>query len=208
MRLIGLTGNIASGKSTVMALLRELGAVTVDADKLVHQLMEPDTPVTQAIAEVFGPEVLDERGAVNRKALAAIVFRDPAALRRLEAIVHPAVRRAIREEIARWRAAPNPPPALVVEAVKLVEGGQHEMYDSLWVVVADPEVQRQRLVERRGLSPEEAEARLAAQPPLEPKLKLADVIIVNNGSLEELRRQVVDAWQKTLAKAQEETADA
>lgn len=205
MRLIGLTGNIASGKSTVMKMLRELGAVTVDADKLVHRLMEPGTPVTQAIVHAFGPNVLDERGAVNRKALAAIVFRDPEALRRLEAIVHPAVRAAIQEEIARWRTAPNPPPAIVVEAVKLVEGGQHEIYDSLWLVVADPEVQRRRLIELRGLSPEEAEARLAAQPPLDEKLKLADVVIVNNGSLDDLRRQVEAAWQKTTASLREGT---
>ncbi len=201
MALIGLTGNIASGKSTVMAMLRELGAATLDADELVHRLMEPNTPITQAVAAAFGPDVLDERGAVNRKALGAIVFRDPEALRRLESIVHPAVGRAIEAELQRWQAASDPPPALVLEAVKLVESGRYRMCDALWVVVADRDVQRRRLIAHRGLAPEEADARLDAQPPLAQKLKLADEIIVNNGSLYTLRRQVEEAWKRTLERA-------
>ncbi|MDQ7030879.1 MAG: dephospho-CoA kinase [Ardenticatenia bacterium] len=199
MVLIGLTGNIASGKSTVMAILHEFGAATLDADQLVHQLMEPNTPVTKAVAAAFGPDILDERGAVHRQRLGTIVFRDPEALRRLEAIVHPAVGRAIETELKRWQATPTPPPALVLEAVKLVESGRYRMCDALWVVVADREVQRERLITRRGLSPAEADARLDAQPPLAQKLKLADEIIVNNGSLYALRRQVEEAWARTLA---------
>lgn len=198
MKIIGLTGNIASGKSTVLRMLRERGAETLDADKVVHALFAPGTPVTQAIAATFGEDVLNADGSVNRKALGARVFSDPDALRRLEAIVHPAVGRAIEEAIAEARRRPNPPPAFVIEAVKLVETGRYRLADSLWLVVADPEVQLQRLMNDRGLSREEALARLQAQPPLEEKHLLADVIIENNGSLEDLRRQVETAWQHLM----------
>lgn len=199
MILIGLTGNIATGKSTVMALLHERGAVTLDADALVHELMEPGTDVVEAIAERFGTGVLDEIGAVDRKRLGAIVFNDPQALRDLEAIVHPAVGERIVAEVEYWRAQPNSPPALVVEAVKLVESGRHEMCDVLWLVVADRAVQRRRLLERRGLRPEDVEARLSAQPPSDKKRDLADVIIENNRSLEALEQQVDCAWRSLLA---------
>ncbi len=198
MKIIGLTGNIASGKSTVMRFLRELGAETLDADKVVHALFAPGTPVTRAVADAFGEDVLDAEGGVNRQVLGARVFSDPDALRRLEAIVHPAVGRAIEAAIAAARQRPNPPPAFVIEAVKLVETGRYRLADSLWLVVADPDIQLQRLMEQRALSREEALARLRAQPPLDEKQRLADVIIENNGSLDDLRRQVEAAWGRVV----------
>lgn len=204
MQLIGLTGNIATGKSTVLVMLRERGAVTIDADALVHELMAADTPVTRSIAQTFGDTVLDETGAVDRAALADIVFNDPEALQRLEAIVHPAVGDRLQAEVEHWRSQTRPPPALVIEAIKLVETGRHRMCDSLWLVTADREVQRRRLIEQRGMTPEAADARLAAQPPLDEKRRLADVVIENNSSLSELRRQVEHAWNNTVTASEEQ----
>lgn len=203
MRLLGLTGNIATGKSTVLEILREQGAEVVDADALVHELLGPGTPTTAAVVETFGEGVRAANGGIDRPALARIVFNDPAALRRLEEIVHPAVRVLIRERIEAAAARPNPPPAVVVEGVKLVEGGTAKMLDALWIVVSKPEIQRRRLIELRGMRPEDADARLAAQPSLD-KLALADVIIENSGSLETLRRQVLSAWRDFLAGEQRE----
>lgn len=195
MHLIGLTGNIATGKSTVMDMLREHGAVTLDADAVVHELLDAGTPVTQAVADTFGQDVLDERGAVDRPKVAEVVFNDPEALAALESIVHPAVGEHIVTEVGYWRDQPDPPPAFVIEAIKLVETGRHRMCDTLWLVTADDEVQRRRLIEQRGMAPDDVEPRLSAQPALDEKRALADVIIENNGTLDDLRRQVDTAWR-------------
>ncbi|MCZ7569374.1 MAG: dephospho-CoA kinase [Ardenticatenaceae bacterium] len=203
MRLLGLTGNIATGKSTVLEILREQGAEVVDADALVHELLGPGTPATAAVVQAFGERVHAPDGGVNRGVLGQIVFKDPEALRRLEEIVHPVVGIEICERIAAARSQSDPPPALVIEGVKLVESGMTSLLDELWIVVARPAVQRQRLVEQRGMSPEEADARLAAQPSLD-KLALAGVIIENSGSLATLRRQVLDAWQRFLSSKPQE----
>lgn len=194
MKLIGLTGNIASGKSTVARLLVQKGAAHLDADALVHELYEPGTPVTTAIAAHFGPEVLDEHGAVDRQALGVIVFADPEALRALEQIVHPQTGRAIAERIQALQSQAEPPPALVIEAVKLIESGRHEIVDQVWFVISRPEIQKARMMQDRGLSDAEALARLQAQAPLETRLHHAHVIIENSGSVATLERQVRDAW--------------
>ncbi|MBI3976832.1 MAG: dephospho-CoA kinase [Chloroflexi bacterium] len=200
MVVIGLTGNIATGKSTVLAMLRELGAASIDADAVVHQLMEPDSPVTREIREAFGSGVIGPSGGVDRRALGRIVFADPAALQRLEEIVHPAV----VAEIDRWLAAVKrpadgaSPPAAVVDAVKLVESSLAMRCDSIWVVVAAPAQQRERLVSQRGLSLEDADARLAAQPSLTSRLEHANVVIDNSGTVEETRAQVRRAWQQLV----------
>jgi dephospho-CoA kinase len=190
---IGLTGNIGCGKSSVGAILRELGADYVDADQLVHQLLGPGTPVVQQVLDRFGPQVLGPDGGVSRDRLGEIVFRDPTALRDLEALLHPRVRADLRRRMARSTAA-----AIVVDAIKLIESGLHKEVDSVWLVACGPDDQRRRLTELRGLSSDEAEARMAAQSPQEERLPFANVVIDNRGSLEATRQQVLEAWQRLV----------
>ena len=188
--VIGLTGNIATGKSTVAKMLEELGATVIDADALVHNLQRQGTPVYDDIVAAFGPDILDQAGEIDRKALGAIVFADPAQLRRLESIVHPAV---LIESMRRIMAAATP--VAVYEAIKLIEAGRAEMCDALWVVTARPDVQIHRLMRDRHLSEAEARQRIAAQPPQSEKIRRATIIIDNSGSLEETRRQVTAAFR-------------
>ena len=194
--ILGLTGNIACGKTTIGLTLLELGAAAyVDADQTVHELYLPGQPLVARIADALGPEVVGSDGGIDRKRLGDLVFRDPAALKRLEAIVHPAVQNALIEHL---RALPEEGVG-VLDAVKLVESGYAPFCQGLWVVRCSEAVQLRRLTEQRGLSQEEARARLAAQPPLEPKLALATAVIENDGTLEDLRAQVAAAWQRFLA---------
>jgi dephospho-CoA kinase len=214
--LIGLTGNIACGKSTVLGALRERGAHVLDADRVTHELQAPGQPVYQAIVAEFGPDILSTPGGpIDRRALGALVFADPQALRRLEQIVHPAV----RERIMGWLEGlgtgdgglgtgsidaaapqspipnPQPPTVAVIDAIKLLEGGWKSICDAIWVVTCTPEQQLERLIATRGMSEAEARARIAAQPPQADKVAQADVVIDNSGPLEDTRRQVDAAWQ-------------
>jgi dephospho-CoA kinase len=211
--IIGLTGNIACGKSTVLELLREHGAHVLDADRVTHELQAPGQPVYHAIVAEFGAGILSAPGGpIDRRALGAIVFADPAALRRLEQIVHPAVRERImswlesvgdggqaqrRGELRMGVGAPHPPIA-VIDAIKLLEGGWKQICDAVWVVTCPPEQQLARLISTRGMREDEARARIAAQPPQADKVAQADVVIDNSGSLEATRRQVEAAWQALL----------
>jgi dephospho-CoA kinase len=188
---IGLTGNIGCGKSAVGAMLRELGADYVDADQLVHQLLAAGSEVVPRIVERFGPEVQTTDGGIDRRRLGAIVFADPAALRDLEGLLHPAVRVEILARLAASRA-----PAIVVDAIKLIEGGLYQECDAVWVVTCDPAEQRRRLIEQRGLTPADTEARIGAQPPQEQKLAYAQVVIDNGGTLAATRAQVQQAWDR------------
>ena len=199
--ILGLTGNIASGKTTVGLILLELGLSTyIDADTVVHELYLPGQALPAELAKAFGSGVLDSAGGVDRRALGAIVFNSPERLRQLEAIVHPAVREAL---LSKMRAlAPDEIGAL--DAIKLVESGYAPFCHGLWIITCPPEIQMQRLIEQRGLSEEEARARLAAQPPIEAKLPLATAIIHNDGSLESLRQQVTDAWRTFKASLTEQ----
>lgn len=194
--ILGLTGSIASGKTTVGLMLLELGAsVYEDADQTVHKLYLPGQPLVARLVEAFGPEVRAPDGGVDRQRLGALVFRDPAAMRRLEALVHPAVQAALLQSLRRI-----PPDGVgVLDAIKLVESGYAPLCHAIWVVTCPAATQLRRLVEQRGLSLQEAQARLAAQPPLEPKLAAATEVIDNSGSLEHLREQVVAAWRRFLA---------
>lgn len=191
--VIGVTGNIASGKSTVDALLAERGASVVDADALVHQLQRRGQPVFEAIARRFGPGIVGEDGELNRQALGALVFADAAALRDLERLVHPAV----GEETRRLLRLAPPGSVVVYDAVKLLEGGSGAWCNSVWLVLSTTEQQQARLVEQRGLTPEAARARVAAQSPAEAKEPLAQVIIRNSGARDDLARQVEAAWAVT-----------
>lgn len=200
--ILGVTGNIASGKTTVGLILLELGLSTyIDADHVVHELYLPGQALPFRLAEAFGPGVLDSDGGVNRRALGDIVFNSPERMRQLEAIVHPIVREAL---LSRIRAL-GPDEIGALDAVKLVESGYAPFCHGLWVVTCPPEIQLQRLIEQRGLSEEEARARLAAQPPIEAKLPLATAVIHNDGSLEDLRQQVTDAWRAFKASLAEQT---
>lgn len=201
--IIGLTGNIACGKSTVLDILRERGAQVLDADHVTHELQAPGQPVYHAIVAEFGPSILSTpAGPIDRRVLGAIVFADPAALRRLEQIVHPAV----RERITTWLESvgsdssqlPTPNsqlPVAVIDAIKLLEGGWKQICDAIWVVTCTPEQQLARLLSTRSMREDEARARIAAQPPQADKVAQADVVIDNSGPLEATRRQVDAAWR-------------
>lgn len=193
MRIIGLTGSIASGKSTVTRALRELAAPVIDADAIVHELQQPGTPVTLAIAREFGPEVIRPDGSLDRAALGRIVFAEPSRRAALEAIVHPAVRERIWQEVERFRAEGRP--AVVLDIPLLFESGWEQVVDEVWVVYVDRETQRARLIARDRLEPGEADRRIAAQMDLESKRAGAHRVIDNRGSEAETREQVTAAWQ-------------
>lgn len=190
MLKVGLTGGIGSGKSEVTRRLAALGAYVVDADVLAREVVEPGTPGLAAVAAEFGAEVLRPEGSLDRDRLGAIVFADPAARARLNAIVHPLVGAATAE-----RFAAAPADAIVVHDVPLlVEVGLAAAYDVVLVVAATPETQGSRLVRARGMSADEARSRIAAQAPLADKLAVADFVITNDGSLDDLDRQVQAVW--------------
>jgi dephospho-CoA kinase len=176
--VIGLTGNIATGKSLVLRMLQELGATTIDADKLVHQLMQQGGPVYKAIVEEYGKFVLDETGQIDRRRLGRIVFGLPEALARLEELTHPAVRREILKRI---QSAPTP--VVAVEAIKLFESGLAEHCQAAWVVTALPDVQLKRLVDRRKMPADQAQQRIKAQSPAKEKEAKADLVVPNDGDL-------------------------
>jgi dephospho-CoA kinase len=205
--LIGLTGNIACGKSTVLAVLRELGAQVIDADRVTHELQQPGEPVYDAIVAEFGPGILTAPGgAIDRRVLGATVFADAAALRRLEQLVHPAVRERLRawlEEIAvgvrgsgASELSSSRPQVAVVDAIKLLEAGWRSSCNAIWVVTCTVEQQIERLMTTRGMSEAEARARIAAQPPQSEKIAQADVVIDNSGSLDATRQQIEQAWRQ------------
>ncbi|MGH9243641.1 MAG: dephospho-CoA kinase [Acidimicrobiales bacterium] len=191
MLLVGLTGGIGSGKSTVAALLAENGAVIVDADEITRQLQQPGTAVFDAIVERFGPEVVDDDGHLDRRALAAVVFREPEARRDLEAIVHPAVMVESQRRIAEWADTDR----VVVYDVPLLVEAARGGFGAVVVVDVDPEVAVRRLVEQRGMDEADVRARLANQASREERLAVADHVVDNSGTLDDLRRQVDDLWQ-------------
>ena len=177
MYVIGLTGNIATGKSTVGWMLQDLGAHLIDADALVHRLMEPGTEVSKQVVEAFGEEMAGRGGEIDRSKLGDLVFSDPESLRRLEGIVHPAVAVDVESLLQRIEAEDSgngdspggedepAEPVVVLEAIKLFESSLAEECDVVWVVASARELQLERLVRHRRLSPKEAAARIDAQPP-------------------------------------------
>jgi dephospho-CoA kinase len=184
VRVVGLTGGIASGKSTFAAALRARGVPVVDADALARAAVAPGSPALGEIARAFGPDVLGPDGALDRKRMAALVFSDPDARRRLEAITHPAVRLAMAEETRRLAGAGH---ALAFyDTPRLYEVGLDGALDSVVVVWAPADVQRARIVARDGLSPAEADARIAAQLPVDEKAARADFVVENTGAPDEL----------------------
>jgi dephospho-CoA kinase len=196
--LLGLTGNIACGKSAVVEMLRQRGATVIDADKVVHVLMEPGGTIYGPVVEAFGESILaepDQAGnrAIDRRKLGALVFANPAELARLEGISHPRVRAEILRQI---QAAPTG--VVVLDAIKLLEGGLSKGCDAVWVVTCPPKIQLERLMRRNNFSREEALLRIQAQPPQSEKVAVADVVIDNGGSLAATEAQVEAAWLKIM----------
>lgn len=189
--VIGLTGNIASGKSTVARMLADLSAEVIDADEVAHETLAAGTEESAAVARRFGPSVVRPDGSVDRAALARIVFDDPQALSDLEGIVHPGTRRLIFQRLERSGAR-----VAVLEAIKLLEGPLVEHVDGIWVVAAPREMRLQRLVRQQRLSEGEAAQRVDAQNPEDEKVRRADVVLHNDGSIADLQQQVEAAWRR------------
>jgi dephospho-CoA kinase len=198
--MLGLTGDIACGKSTVAQTLRRYGAAVLDADLLVRGLYN-DVEFARRVASLFDQPILTEAGTVDRARLGAVVFADPSALQRLESLVHPAVA-SLRDERIAAMLTSEPPSAIVLEAVKLIESGQARRCDAVWWVTCSAEVQLERLMRTRGLSESAARARLANQPPGAAKRALLGSIplvrVENNGSLAALERLVQQLWNEFL----------
>jgi dephospho-CoA kinase len=193
--LLGLTGNIACGKSTVGQILAEqFGADYIDADRVVHELYRAGTPETRAIAARFGSHLLQADGTIDRRQLGDTVLSDPSALRDLEHILDPSVRRAIEHRISNTTS-----PVVVLDAIRLIESGLYQRCDAVWVVLCDPALQVKRLQSSRHFSPEQAHLRVTSQTPVEAKLRRATAVIHNNGSLADLEAQVKAAWDRTVA---------
>lgn len=187
--IIGLTGNIATGKSAVMRMAAAQGAFTLDADGVVHGLLEGDETIQQAVIAEFGPDVGRTDGRIDRPALGGIVFNDPAALARLEAILHPAVRLEIARSVNETTSD-----VVMIEAIKLLEGPLAEACDQIWVTTCPMPVQMERLRVCRGLDEREARARIDAQPPQAEKIARADVVINTDGPMRETQAQFDTAW--------------
>lgn len=199
MLVVGLTGGIGSGKSEVAKRLAALGAVVIDADAIAREVVAPGTPGLQQIVEEFGETVLAPDGSLDRERMAAVVFGDDDARRRLNGIVHPLVGAAMVQRTV--RAGEHDPHAVVVNDVPLLaEGGLKDRYDVVLVVDVDPDTQLQRL-EQRGMTLEDAKARIAVQATREDRLALADIVIDNTGDLAALDQRVQEVWSELRARA-------
>lgn len=187
--IIGLTGNIATGKSAIMRLAAEQGALTIDADHVVHELLDNDPEIQAAVIDNFGPEVRRADGRIDRAAIGQIVFGNPEQLRALEQILHPAV----RVEIAR-RVADSDAPVVMIEAIKLLEGPLAGLCDQIWVTTCSRETQLARLRICRGMDEATALSRIDAQPPQEEKIARADVVIDTSGLMADTQSRFEIAW--------------
>jgi dephospho-CoA kinase len=193
--MVGLTGGIGAGKSAVAERLAAHGAVVIDSDRLAREAVAPGTDGLAEVVVEFGPEVLASDGSLDRARLASLVFGDDAARRRLEGIIHPRVRERTAELIA---AAP--PDSVVVNDVPLlVEAGLAKAYELVIVVLADEKTRIERLVHDRGMTPDEATARIRAQATDEQRRAVADVVIVNDGTIEDLHQKVDEVWLERFA---------
>ena len=203
--IVGITGGIACGKTTVSELLAEKGAIPINADEIGHQLLKADSPVIDELINAFGREILGESGDVSRKELGAIVFKDKSARERLNAILHPLIIQRSRSR-ARQLVTEDPSCVALLDAPLLIEAGAYDSVDLIVVVTASPETQLQRTLERsraqnRPLTESEAQARIDSQMPVSEKVKYADVVIENDGTLEELNKQVDQLWDKLMNRA-------
>jgi dephospho-CoA kinase len=193
MRLLGLTGGIGSGKSTVAGMLAARGAAVIDADLLAREVVEPGTPALAEIAAEFGPSVLQPDGSLDRAALGAIVFADEARRLRLNAITHPRVGELMGRRVA--AALASPAPLVVVDVPLLFEGERQGTFEGVMLVWVPAATQLQRLIERDGWSEDEARQRMAAQMPIDDKRALATWVIDNSASIADTERQVEEWWR-------------
>jgi dephospho-CoA kinase len=188
--VIGLTGNIATGKSVVRRMLEHLGAYTIDADALSHRAIAKGAPGYQPVVETFGKYILDKRGEIDRGKLGRLVFNDPEALKSLEEIIHPLVEQAADLMIRRATQR-----VIVIEAIKLLEGKLAGQCDSIWTSYAPETIQKNRLIKKRGMDEQQALQRIRSQPRQELKTAAASVVIQNSGTFEDTWKQVVEAWK-------------
>lgn len=198
MRTIGLTGGIGSGKSTVAAMLAKLGAIVIDADRIGHEVYAPGKPAWSAVVDAFGRDVVAGDGSIDRKRLAARVFSDPAALARLNALLHPRMADEIRRRIDELRARGGREP-VVLEAAVLLEAGWDALVDETWVVVAPTALRVERVSAERGADPAEVERRIRSQMSDEERQRRADLVIRNGGSRADLEAGVAAAWRARFA---------
>jgi len=194
MKIIGLTGGIGSGKSTVSQFLAELGAVIIDADEIGHELLKPDTKVWREVVTAFGRQILTSKGDINRKKLGDIVFDNAESLRRLNRIMHPRMYDMVKAQLKRYRE--QRVRAVVLEASLLIEANWTSLVDEVWVTVAPEATVLKRLQKRASLSTPESLARIHSQMPNEERLKGADVVIDTECDLDELKEKVKELWGK------------
>lgn len=201
MYIVGLTGGMGSGKSTVSRMLADLGAEVVDADRVAREVVEPGRPALDEIADRFGPDVLLPDGALDRGALAEVVFSDAEALADLEAITHPRIRARIVELVEEARTSHGDGAIVVLDHPLLVETGQHEHVDAVVVVTAPLDTRVRRLADGRGIAPEDARARIRTQAHDDTRSAVADHVIDNSGDLQALRAEVDALWQELATEA-------
>ena len=194
MKIIGLTGGISSGKSTVSRFLAELGAVIINADEIGHEAFKPDTELRHAVVSAFGKQIIASDGAIDREKLGAIVFSNPEALARLNRIMHRRMRDMVKTQLEEYRQ--QGASVVILEAPLLLEAGWTSLVDEVWVATAPKATVLKRLKERTGLSESESLARLRSQLPAKERLKHADVVIDTDCSLGELKARVKQLWQE------------
>ena len=194
MIVIGLTGGIASGKSTVARMLSELGAVVIDADKVGHEAFRPHTEAWRKVVAAFGKAILDQNQEIDRSKLAQLVFNDPKALKRLNRIMHPLMHRIVEKKIEALRHQGIE--VVVLEATLLVEARWTDLVDQVWVTITPEAAVISRLVSQKGFTEEQARARIKSQTPIAQRAKNADVVIENNLDINTLRKKVEGLWQQ------------
>lgn len=195
MKIIGLTGGIASGKSTVSSFLKELGAIIIDADKISREIVEKGKLGLMEIVDEFGEIVLDEKGQLNRKKLGSIVFNNNEALLKLNSITHPKIIKEIENEII-WHKQHSKNSVIIVDAALLIELNLQNLVEETWIVYVPIEIQRDRLINRDNITIEDANKRIGVQLKNEEKLKIADRVIYNTGTLDDLKKQVIEIWME------------
>ena len=199
MLVVGLTGGICSGKSTVAAMFGRLGAVVIDADRVAHKLQARGQPLFEAIVSAFGQQIVGDDGRIDRRKLGTIVFADPKARVRLEELLHPAIIAECERRIQ--QAAASGAAICLLDAALLIESGRHARFDTIILVEASEADQLERLMTRMGLSREDAIQRIRSQMPSEEKSRHASFVIQNSGPLEETARRVKAVWEQLTAKA-------